>query len=296
LAATVAGVLAFVPWAVVLLAHLGYVRQSLSWMTEEKSPLGLLDGWCFGVHSVFLDLLPNRGSTLAFALRLPIVLLAVGSVGFLIWKTRPKTWLLPASLIGVMLLATVVPDVVLGGQRSYVPRYALTGYVGILLAVAHLLAAGMASSRQWQRAACQLVLAGMIVGGLASDAFSSRAVRWWNKGQNNTIPAAADVINQSNHPLVFSAFGGEHFGNVIALGRFVEPRTHFWLTSETEMPAIPDGFDDLFLFKPSTVLSKQCEAQGYEVQLTDAPGLCRLQRRETIALSGFGNSVGHPAD
>jgi len=282
LAATLVGLAAFVPWVVVLLIHMTRSRQSLSWMTEDQSLFGLLDGWCFGIHAVFLDLLPHREHLLAFMLRLPVVLLAVGSLGFLYRSTRSSTWLLVLSLVGSTLLATVVPDLVLGGRRSTIPRYALPCYLAILLSVAHLFATRMTSPHRWQRRVWQVVLVGLIGGGVVSDALSAQAVRWWNKGQNNNTPLAANVINQSRRPLVLSDFGNEHFGNVISLCHLLEPHARLWLMLDSKVPTIPDGFSNVFLFKPSGALRRTIEARGYEVEFTSAPGLCRLQRREDV--------------
>jgi uncharacterized membrane protein len=279
LVVTLVGLGAFTPWVVVLLINMTRSRDSLAWMTEDKTLFGLLDGWCFGIHSVFLDLVLDRDSVLALTLRLPIVLLAAGSLVFLYRHTRPRIWLLVFSLVGSTLLTTVVPDLLLGGRRSCVPRYALAGYLAALLATAYLLATQIASPNRWQRKAWQAVLVALVGGGLASNALSSQAVRWWNKGQHNNTPLAANVINQSGRPLVVSDFGYEHFGNVISLGHRLEPRVRLWLMLGSDVPPIPDGFSDVFLFKPSARLCRQFEASGYQVEGTSAPGLCRIQRR-----------------
>jgi uncharacterized membrane protein len=278
LAASLVGAAAFVPWVVVLVVNMTRVRESLAWVTEDKSPFGLLDGWCLGVSSVFLDPVADRESLAAFVPRLPAVALAVGSLALLCYRTRPKTWLLVLALVGATWLATLVPDLVLGGRRSSVPRYALAGHVAVLLAAAHLLATGITSPRPWPRRAWQVVLVGLVAGGLVSDARSAQAVRWWNKGQQNNTPLAADVINRAPRPLVFSDFGYEHFGNVISLSHRLEPRVRLWLMPDSKVPAVPDGFSDVFLFKPSGPLRREFEARGYRVELTSAPGLCRLRR------------------
>src|SRR5437773_1063723 len=102
--------------------------------------------------------------------------------------------------------------------------------------------------RPWQRTAWLVVFAGLVVSGISSEALSSRAVRWWNKGWHNNTPLAADVINQSARPLVVSEFGYEHFGNVISLGHRLHPQVRFWLARES-IPATPDGSSEVFLFK-----------------------------------------------
>ncbi len=46
---------------------------------------------------------------------------------------------------------------------------------------------------------------------------------------------------------------------------------------EANEPVVPDGFSDVFLFKPSDRVRRHYEENGYRVERTDAPGLCRLQ-------------------
>ena len=91
------------------------------------------------------------------------------------------------------------------------------------------------------------------------------------------MPLAADVINDSARPLVVSEFGYEQFGNVISLGHRLHARVRFWLTRDST-PTTQDGFSEVFLFKPSAALTRRFEATGYRVELTSAPGLCRLRR------------------
>jgi uncharacterized membrane protein len=240
----------------------------------------LIDGWCLVGTSVFVDVIPERASRLAFALRVPAAALGVISLGFLCYRTRSRTWLLIVSLAGVTCLATVVPDLLLGGQRSSIPRFALPWLVAVQLSVAHLLATGITLRRVWQRRASQVVLAGLIGGGLVSNAVSSQAVRWWNKGQNNKIPQTALVINQSQRPFVLSASGPDHLANVLALSHRLEPRVRLWLMRDANAPRIPDGFSDVFLFMPSVPLQREYEARGYQIEPTDSPGLRRMVRRE----------------
>lgn len=286
LLATLAGVLAFVPWVLVVLTTLTHIRQGLAWLTEDESLYDLFRGWCLCLSSVFFDPLPERGDRLALALRVPIALLALGSLGILCRTTRSKTWLFILTLVGATALTTVVPDLVLGGQRSTVPRFALPGLVAVQLAVAHLIAAGITSPSSWQKRLGMIVLLGLLVSGVGSDVVSARAVRWWNKGKNNLLPGMAVVINQAPRPLVLSASGSEHLGNVLALSHLLEPRARLWLMGDPTAPAVPDGFSDVFLFKPSPALIQQFEAAGYEVEMTPAPGLRRLQYRGAAAVGG----------
>ena len=278
LVAALVGLGAFLPWIVALAVRTVHLRGGLSWLAQDTSLLGLLDGWCYALGSVFLDLVPEREKLLAFVLRLPAVLLVFASLYFLYHGTRARTWLLIFSLVGVTLLVTVVPDLAMGGQRSRFARFALPCYVGVQLAVAYLLATGITSPCAWHRLAWQLVLAGLLAGGFASDVLSAQAVRWWNKGHNNSIPQTANVIKESSRPLVVSDAGPAHFGNVISLSYLLDPGTRFWLILDSGLPTIQEGFSDVFLFKPSESRIREFEAQGYEVEPTSALGLLRIRR------------------
>ncbi|MCA1991586.1 MAG: hypothetical protein LDL41_05995 [Coleofasciculus sp. S288] len=59
---------------------------------------------------------------------------------FLCRKAPAQVWLFIVTLVGVNALALMLPDLIVGGQRSGTHRYLIPCYLGIQLAVAYLLA------------------------------------------------------------------------------------------------------------------------------------------------------------
>ena len=96
----------------------------------------------------------------------------------------------------------------------------------------------------------------LISSGILSCAISSQADTWWTKVGNYSTPPIARVINKATQPLVIS---DTISSNVLALSHLLHPKVRLQLVVKPNIPTIPDGFSDLFLFRPSKNMRTELE-------------------------------------
>ena len=118
----------------------------------------------------------------------------------------------------------------------------------------------------------------LIGGGIVSYAISSSAEVWWNKASSRNIPEVARIINRSSRPLVVSDSSGLNPGNVISLSHLLDPEVRLRLVIDSELPTIPDGFSDVFLFNPSEFLRRKLE-ENYRIEPVYKSELWRLGQK-----------------
>jgi len=139
--ATAIGFLAFMPWLIIMAINLRAIQDTTGSSNIKTSLLSLFKQWAHNIKLVFVTIDMSWYLT-------PLVLILVLYALYFVWRTTPKQiWLFIFSLILVMALALILPDLILGGQRSGAvnARYFIPCYLGIELAVAHLLATGIIS-------------------------------------------------------------------------------------------------------------------------------------------------------
>jgi hypothetical protein len=93
----------------------------------------------------------------------------------------------------------------------------------------------------------------LISGGVLSCAISSQAQIWWNKApqEHKYYPQIADIVNQTTRPLLLKDGG---LITLQTLSYLLDPKVQLQLVRESDIPKIPDGFSDVFLFQPSESL------------------------------------------
>ncbi len=290
LLASFVGVLAFVPWLVRLIK----VRfDGLDWTELPVSLATLSSRWAVNLSLIFLD--PQIGfqqplfdvATGQDALRLGfenpwtyaiglIVMLEVYAVYFLCRKAPRQAGWFVVLLIGVTASSLLIPDLTTGGQRSSIGRYLIPSYLGIQLAVAYWLgtqisrcAAEVRQQRGWSVRGWSVILAGLLAGGVLSCTISAQAQTWWNKYSSYYNPQVAAIINRATVPLVI----GSNPLRVTSLSYQLDPKVKFLIVTDPELPAIPEGFSDIFLYCPSQVLQSGLERmQKYRLEPLHSPG------------------------
>lgn len=244
LLASLLGLLTFAPWLVIVINNLTLVQERMNWAANAKvTPLSLIKRWTENITIIFFDL--TRGVPYLTPL---ILIIVVYSLYFIYSKTSNRIWLFILTLVGITALALILPDLVFGGTRSTIARYLIPCYLGIQLAVAHLLATQIASASLSQRKIWQVLMAVLISLGILSCAISSQADNWWNKGLSNGNPQVARIINQTTHPLLISNAYEASGCNVVSLSHLLDPKVRLELAILPNLPQIPSGFSDVFLF------------------------------------------------
>lgn len=271
LLASLAGIMFFSPWLILTIIGFSIGSSEMSdWRQREIPLFSLINSWVLNLSLIFIDVTRDRSqiSTLEKYLLIPLLLVMVGySIYFLCRNTPQRVWLFILTLIGVPWLALTLPDLIVGGVRSSVPRYLIPSYLGIQLAVAYLFATKITSisASVWRQKLWQIAMIALISSGVLSCTISSQSASWWNKYQNSHNPPIASIVNRANHPLLLSEFTGGR--SIVSLSYLLDPKVRLLLWSEPNIPKIPDSFSDVFLLDPSEELLDRIEnEQNFKVE------------------------------
>jgi uncharacterized membrane protein len=275
LLASLAGLLAFAPWLLVVANS--RPPKSTDWTAEDIGVLTMITRWLGNISRIFFDVGLDRSTSLAskfspLSLLIPLILvlsiLTGYSMYFLYRKTPKRVWLFIFTLIGVTALALILPDLILGGRRSSTPRYIIPCYLGVQLAIAYLLTSQITSIhiKIQHRKLWQLVMVTLVSSGILSCAISSQAENWWLKdsARNKYYFQVAHIINQANHPLLISDNLGP--GSVLSLSYLLNPKVRLLLAVKPNLPKIPrDGFSNIFLYNSSQSLQNELKKK-YKIE------------------------------
>lgn len=262
LAASALSLLLFAPWLVVVVTRFDlFVGNTESVNADRSGSMPLF--WLLNLSRVFFDL--NQGPSVINPAHYLLAILAVVSIVFL-WRKAPlSTALFLTTLMGVTGLALLGPDVLLGGRRSSITRYAIPSFIGLEIAIAYFLTmqltsrpfavrARLRSRRRWRAVAIALAAAGIL-----SCAVSSQVPVWWHKSyaKSRRIPDVADVVNQSDNPLVIS--DNQPAGQLLSLSHVLRRDVHLQLADQARLVEVPDGFGSIYLYLPSNQLRNRLE-------------------------------------
>jgi uncharacterized membrane protein len=266
-------VLAFAPWLKIII-EIG-ARTGTSW-TAIPIPLPiLLKTWGLHLERAFLIPTGDFGfDDLLVYLSLPVLLLLVIYAFYTLCRYAPlRIWLFVVILTGSVLVPLVLPDLVIGGQRSTSSRYLVPTYLGMQLAVAYLLASKLLSLNPVKQKLWRGITAGLLSISLIAGAVNTQAETVWTKVVSYHLPIVARIINSAPQPLVVSTSFGTNFGNLLALSHLVEPKVKFQLIDVALPPAVqqaiqvPTGFSSVFLLNPSETMQQQLVQQPDRAEL-----------------------------
>ncbi|HEY9649476.1 MAG TPA: glycosyltransferase family 39 protein [Coleofasciculaceae cyanobacterium] len=276
LIASLATLITFIPWILVIINNVLRIQRWTSVSPERhlfKELLSLLKWWLRNLNNIFFDL----DASLHFFdpltyddpfLITPVLILLGYSLYFLYRQTPRVVSLFVLTWIGATALPLILADISLGGGRSTAVRYLIPAYLGIQIAVAHLLATkiSLISVPIQQQTVWKLVTLVVVSGGILSCTISSSAEAWWNKFVDPYNPQAARVINQASAPLVVSDTPIP--GSVLSLSHLLSPNVRFQLVMQPIMLKLSDNFSEVFLFECSSALREKIEKEeGYQFKV-----------------------------
>ncbi|HEY9818789.1 MAG TPA: glycosyltransferase family 39 protein [Candidatus Obscuribacterales bacterium] len=272
LVATTSAILLFAPWLWVMINHAQRVSNTAAWANERFSLDWLILRWLLYPINQFLDL--NLGDRY---LTSPAILLMVAMVALIVYavivvarEAPPLTAQFILVTTAVPALILILPDLLLGGQRSGTARYMIPVYIGLQLAVVYALSLRLETST---RARWQLITLGVLASGIVSCGISSQATLWWTKSpdkhqHNHRIVAA---LSQSDRPLVISDDSTElstcFACRMLTLSYDLPPETRLQLVRSPQIPVLPSDRPDVFVISPSRRLVRRLEDQGYTSRL-----------------------------
>ncbi|MEW6491017.1 MAG: glycosyltransferase family 39 protein [Cyanobacteriota bacterium] len=253
LVASLAGFLAFTPWILLTLNSFKKAQASTAWASTQVPISRLVKSWVGHTSRIFFDI--NLDASAPAIYTIPTVLLCLILVGYSLYflcRTAPKkVYLFLLTMIGVPALALIIPDLIFGGMRSSVPRYLIPCFLGILLAVAYLFGSKIVLSSFIQQKLWQFLMMILISAGVVSCTVYSQSQVWWNKKPSDTHVQAASIINQTNRPLLITSYYRANLGELLSMSYLLNEKVRLQLISEPNIPKIPQGFSDIFVFNPS---------------------------------------------
>lgn len=268
------GLLAFVPWLVAI-HNFQFMREILTQHIPSRN-------FFSNVSLIFSDFNFTENSLLLS--QILVAILTCYSVYFLYNYALKKTWLFIFIGIGIPALGVAGLNLSLAVNTS---QYLIPCYLAIQLAIAYLLATQIACTSiqfQQQKLWKNAMLALVIVGVLSCADISSSAV-WWHKADSNANYYLAQIINRADKPLLLS---DASFTSVLSLSHALEPRVALELVGKSDIPKIPDGYSDVFLYAPSRVLRSGLEKEyrieridysSYGLESVEQPSFWRLAQR-----------------
>ncbi|MGB3637412.1 MAG: glycosyltransferase family 39 protein [Rivularia sp. (in: cyanobacteria)] len=268
------GILLFVPWLLVVIANFSYLLGNTDHVNRiAKGLLPIL--WGLNLSRIFIDV--NQGISLFNPLTYLSLFFAVYALYF-VCKTAPKAGLFIITLIGVLGIALIAPDIIISGRRSTFARYATPCLLGIQVAVSYLLATKLREKynqkkgfKKWRN-----IVIVLIVGGILSSTISSQVSMWWNKGPFKTrhTTEVVNMINQSENPLVISDIPPNE---LLGLTHVLQENVHLQLISSAKIPQIPASFEEIFIYRSSDELLAKYQTE-YEIKEIE-PFLWKMKQR-----------------
>jgi uncharacterized membrane protein len=263
LMATLFGLILFCPWIFVLFDRSSRL-STLDWQHKEISLSTLARYWGINISRLFFDIVPTYrldtnfsdfSNPLLVFLIAAILLFVVYALYFLSRRASTTARLFVITLIGIPVIALVLPDVIVGGIRSNNPRYLIAPYLGIQLASAYLFANKIEalSTQVLQQKLWRGMTVVLLSLGILSATVSSQAETWWNKYYSSELPPIAKIVNQTPNPLLIVDSDG---GILWSFKDLLKPNVRFLLLADARIPVIPKGFSDVFIFEPSEDLQE----------------------------------------
>ncbi|MEQ9373400.1 glycosyltransferase family 39 protein [Coleofasciculus sp. F4-SAH-05] len=295
LLASLVGLITFFPW--ILLIFTSPNPETVSWTQTQQTRLTIAIRWAGIVSRTFLDIGMSPSSTLILKLALaPLILIVLALIVYSIYficRSNPKrVWLFILTLISSVGLPLILEDLIF--QKRYgTTRYILPSILGIHLAVAYLISTKLKdNSSQLRQKNPWIILASMLtLMGVISCTISSQSEIWWNNSpeKNQYILPASSLVNKSPQPLVIS---DEELIDIQILGYRLEPKVRLLLVEKPNIPDIPRGFNDVFLFEASESLRAGL-SKKYNTQIKQIyPPLWKLQHHTIAGRAGvFTNPV-----
>lgn len=280
LLASLAGLILFFPWILMILQGDSQINDALDWSHKKLGLLTVAKSWFFNCSRLFFDIgLGGQSSGLTVLTVLLVSLIAVilfilvcYSIYYLCTKTQKSIWLFILIFILLLPLTLLSRDLLKGTDTSIIMRYLIPSCLGIQIAVAYLLSRQITDvsisyrrRKFWQSATTLLLSCGII-----SCVLISQAVSWWHTGpMNYKYFQVAQTINQSDQPLVISSTSmptdTRIILSILSLSHLLDSKVKLQLTLYPDVPTIASNLSDVFLYQPPDSLLNSLK-QKYEIK------------------------------
>lgn len=256
------GLILFSPWLWVIFSNYFQFQDKTSW-TKTKEPLAFLSTlWGLHLNSVFVDLGFDLYSIFSYIFTFVFIVLLSHAIFLLCRQTPRRIWWFIILLIILPTLGLILPDLLRGGRASSASRYFIPTYIGIQIAVAHLFSQKISSSKTRERQIASIFFATLISLSTISCSIVSSKYTWWNKVISYHNAEIAEIVNQTERPLVVSDDYEINTGNLISLTHKLDPKVKLLFVKRPNIPQIPPHFNPVFLYNPSPELLEALKTQN----------------------------------
>lgn len=253
-------VITFLPWAWVIVSRASQLKKTTRWASTYKT--SIIERAQYWLHNIGIGFIDFEWPV-SFTNPLSYILLgAVVYSIYLLYRHTPKrVWLFVVLLMGISAAAQIVPDILSDGRRSLLPRYSLTVYIGIAIAVGYAMAHAFNNpNRKLQQAG----VAALLIGGVVSSLLIPQSLGW-AKGSSTIAIDVSPKINQVEQPIIIS--DTEYF-YMLSLSYYVDPSTRYVLLNPeqpesyasalTQLPAD----SNLLVYSPSNELADAIQSSS----------------------------------
>ncbi|NER78886.1 MAG: hypothetical protein F6K42_04770 [Leptolyngbya sp. SIO1D8] len=276
-------ILLYTPWIWIVINSLSKINETTAWAQGNwvsLSRFAIARLLTFNV--AFFDINTQSrfdigaSSVISWYWLIPIIpltiFLTIYSLYFLSHKTSLPVWSFVLILILTPVIALAVPDLLSGGGRSAVPRYLFPSFLAIQASLAYLFSRKQVeqSGKFLGQPFWNLAFATLISMGIFSCMYSAQSQDWWIKANRQGYALeAAEIINQSQQPLLIT---DDDAGDVLSLSYLLTSNVKLKLLDGKSINDIPDGFDSIFLYKPSEELRLSLEeSQAFDLEVLQKP-------------------------
>jgi uncharacterized membrane protein len=257
--------LLFIPWLYFLVISRETLGMTTSWASIPLPLLVSIQATIFNFSRSFVDFNFDFGNPFAYVLAIPVLLLQGYGV-YELCRTAPRrVWGFVLTLAGSTALLLGLPDLLLGGQRFTVTRYLIPCFVGLQLTVVYLLTLYFTETQPWKSRFASLVFTLLIALGIFSCGVYSQSQTWWNKVLNSNYHQVADVINDSDRPLIIVDAYAYNPASMVSLSYLLKPEVKFLLLPPVEnsfpIDDLPAGVQTIFLFNLPEIFRQQFESR-----------------------------------
>lgn len=235
LIASIIALILVTPWIWIVINSIPQINRTTGG-NKRLSGLGfyltLIKEWIVNLNRIFVDLIFDSGASFNLLSPLTILLLitvllsisiTIYSIYFVYKKTHKRVWLFTNLLIAVNLIALILPDLLLGENRSMVSRYFIPAYIGVEISVAYAATEVIRTftTNSWRQRKKLFVVATVFTLGVISCVITSQAQTSWIKGRGQLNHLVAQVVNQSERPLLISS---GITSDILSLSYYLDPK------------------------------------------------------------------------
>ncbi|MCU0535874.1 MAG: glycosyltransferase family 39 protein [Hydrococcus sp. Prado102] len=220
------------------------------------------------IKSAYLE----PGATIGIVTALGLLVLSTFSIYFISVKSTKPIYLFILTQTFCLPGILVLKDILIKGQTSGAPRYLLSFQLGILLAVAYLLANKIQGIDFQQQQIGKITVIMLIFLGIVSGILNLDKSPIYQKSRNFHNPPIAAILNASPNPSLF--VDSRQTMDILSLSQNLEEKVKIQILSTPEkIPQMLEECEKVFLFNPSKTLRSALPVRGAQSQLTNEKSL-----------------------